>query len=139
MTPSQDGRPGVDQVLAGWLSGELAERVLHVEFSPERPGDAVPWPDWSDPEAQAAWTRQGIVAPWRHQVEAAQALWDGQHTWVGTGTASGKSLAYLLPTLTALRDGTSRRPRRWRPTNSVPSIVWDCPVSGPPRWTATPR
>ena len=47
----------------------------------------------------------GVAAPWRHQVEAAEHAWAGRDVVVATGTASGKSLAYLLPALTAVAAG----------------------------------
>ena len=54
------------------------------------------WPrSWSPPGEPAA-SRE----PWRHQVEAAEAAHRGEHVVVSTGTASGKSLGYLLPALT---------------------------------------
>ena len=40
--------------------------------------------------------------PWTHQVDAATLAYTGRHVVVATGTASGKSLAYQLPVLTAL-------------------------------------
>ena len=46
----------------------------------------------------------GSLAPWRHQVDAAQLARDGRHVVVATGTASGKSLAYQLPALTRLAE-----------------------------------
>jgi DEAD/DEAH box helicase domain-containing protein len=48
----------------------------------------------------------GVSRPWQHQVSAADAAHDGSHVVLATGTASGKSLAYLLPALTAI---TSQR------------------------------
>ena len=42
---------------------------------------------------------------WRHQAAAAEALFGGRHTALATGTASGKSLGYLLPVLTATYGG----------------------------------
>jgi hypothetical protein len=52
-----------------------------------------------------AFGRQGIEAPWEHQVAAAEAAHAGHHVALATGTASGKSLAYLLPVLAATADG----------------------------------
>jgi DEAD/DEAH box helicase domain-containing protein len=49
--------------------------------------------------------RAGVSSLWSHQAEAAQLAWDGRSVVVATGTASGKSLAYLLPALTAARAG----------------------------------
>ena len=46
--------------------------------------------------------RRGVTAPWRHQAEAAELAYAGQHVVVATGTASGKSLAYQLPALATL-------------------------------------
>ncbi|MCD0450609.1 DEAD/DEAH box helicase [Actinocorallia sp. API 0066] len=42
---------------------------------------------------------------WTHQAEAASLAHEGASVIVATGTASGKSLAYLLPALTAAFDG----------------------------------
>ncbi len=50
---------------------------------------------------------EGIGQPWTHQVEAASAAWSGEHVVVATGTASGKSLGYLLPALTAAGAGST--------------------------------
>ncbi|SCL37548.1 DEAD/DEAH box helicase domain-containing protein [Micromonospora pallida] len=79
-----------------------ADPVTHVERVPPRSGVPVPWPAWAPPELRAAFERRGVVAPWRHQAEAANLAYDGQHVVVATGTASGKSLAYQLPALATL-------------------------------------
>ncbi|MDP9418457.1 MAG: DEAD/DEAH box helicase [Actinomycetota bacterium] len=55
----------------------------------------------------AALGRAGVPAPWQHQAEAADLAWSGRSVVLSTGTASGKSLAYLLPALTAVLDGTA--------------------------------
>ena len=46
--------------------------------------------------------RQGITEPWEHQVAAAQSVHDLHHTVLATGTASGKSLAYVMPAAAAI-------------------------------------
>ncbi|MEV0810293.1 DEAD/DEAH box helicase [Micromonospora sp. NPDC050200] len=79
-----------------------ADPVTHVERVPARPGEPVPWPDWAPEELRAALARRGVAAPWRHQAEAAELAYAGQHVVVATGTASGKSLAYQLPALATL-------------------------------------
>ncbi|CAM5528310.1 Helicase OS=Streptomyces fumanus OX=67302 GN=GCM10018772_09590 PE=4 SV=1 [Streptomyces fumanus] len=48
----------------------------------------------------------GIEHPWAHQARAAEHALVGDSVVVATGTASGKSLAYLVPVLSALLDGS---------------------------------
>ncbi|SBT50929.1 DEAD/DEAH box helicase domain-containing protein [Micromonospora auratinigra] len=79
-----------------------ADPVTHVERVPARAGEPAPWPDWTPDHLRAAFARRGVVAPWRHQAEAAELAYAGKHVVVATGTASGKSLAYQLPALSTL-------------------------------------
>ncbi|MEV4479716.1 DEAD/DEAH box helicase [Micromonospora coxensis] len=76
--------------------------VTHVERVPARPGQPADWPRWVPEELRAALAGRGVVAPWRHQAEAAELAYAGEHVVVATGTASGKSLAYQLPALATL-------------------------------------
>ena len=85
--------------LPDWLA--TAEHVAHVHHRTARPGRPVDWPDWVTPEVRAAFARRGIERPWAHQVAAASAAHAGRHVAIATGTASGKSLAFLLPVLAA--------------------------------------
>ena len=66
----------------------------------------------------------GIERPWEHQARAAAHALNGESVIVSTGTASGKSLAYLVPTLSALVEGaagptdeTATAPQRTDATN----------------------
>ena len=68
---------------------------------PARSGVTAPWPQWLAPEVRAAYQRQGIAAPWRHQARAAELAHAGEHVVISTGTASGKSAAFGMPALTA--------------------------------------
>ncbi|WP_291413190.1 DEAD/DEAH box helicase [Actinophytocola sp.] len=76
--------------------------LRHVRELPERPATSVPWPDWVSSSLRSAFAGCGVSAPWAHQVEAATRAHAGRHVVVATGTASGKSLAYQVPVLTAL-------------------------------------
>ena len=87
------------------------ERGTHVEVIPARLARATPWPDWVCPEIIHAYAQLGIDLPWAHQIEAAQLAHDDRHVVIASGTASGKSLAYQLPVLQALTDGTPSRGR----------------------------
>ena len=79
-----------------------SERLTHVERVPGRPGSRAAWPAWTHPAVVHALAGAGVAAPWLHQVEAAELVHGGRSTVVATGTASGKSLCYLLPSLTSV-------------------------------------
>ena len=96
--------------LAG--SGERAQRLTHVEVLPPRVAEFAPWPEWVDPGVRRAFERGGVDHLWRHQVAAAEAAYAGQHVVIATGTASGKSLGYLLPSLTTIADERGARGQR---------------------------
>jgi DEAD/DEAH box helicase domain-containing protein len=82
---------------------------VHLEDVAPRTGRARPWPTWLEPDLREAFARRGIPSPWEHQAAAAEAAHDARHVVVATGTASGKSLAYLMPALQTLLEG-SRAP-----------------------------
>ena len=76
--------------------------LTHIEQRPARAGRAGSFPEWTDPRLVAHLAERGITAPWIHQEQAARLAHGGQHVVLATATASGKSLAYLLPLLTAI-------------------------------------
>jgi DEAD/DEAH box helicase domain-containing protein len=83
-TPSRDGR------------------ITHVEHVPARQGTVVNWPSWVPELLVGRLGAVGIDAPWEHQVTAAELAHEGRSVIIATGTASGKSLGYLMPTLDAV-------------------------------------
>lgn len=85
------------------------ERARHVESLPARTGSYAAWPEWVDPDLRETLRATGVDRPWSHQVAVAEAAWSGRPVVVSTGTASGKSLSYLLPVLTAIRAGARAR------------------------------
>ncbi|MEU6535858.1 DEAD/DEAH box helicase [Streptomyces sp. NPDC047000] len=100
-------RPVPDAVLARLASGpNRASRITHTEHLPPRAGRHAVWPDRIRAEVVAAVQACGIDHPWAHQALAAEHALDGDSVVVATGTASGKSLAYLVPVLSALLDGS---------------------------------
>jgi len=92
-------------------AGGRADRLTHLEQVPERPGRTTSWPEWAAPILVERLRARGLPEPWRHQAEAADHAWAGRSVIISTGTASGKSLAYLLPALTALLQGEPDTPR----------------------------
>src|SRR3954454_17998204 len=97
--------PGAE-LLASVLAGTDEEErpVTHVHHVPVRESSTLPWPEWLSPALRSRLEGRGVLAPWRHQVDAAQLAREGRHVVVATGTASGKSLAYQLPALTRLAE-----------------------------------
>ncbi|WP_158887578.1 DEAD/DEAH box helicase [Amycolatopsis anabasis] len=81
---------------------EHRDPVTHVAEQPAREARFADWPSWAPPELVDALRATGVPRPWAHQVEAASLAHSGRSVVVATGTASGKSLAYQLPVLSAL-------------------------------------
>ncbi len=104
MAPSSGFDPvaALAHLARGYRSGAL----LHTETIPARTARHVDFPDWVEPSVYAALRGSGIESLWSHQEKMAQSLWARQHTLCATGTASGKSLGFLLPVLTSLSRGT---------------------------------
>lgn len=118
----------LDVLLAGGLR---ADRVTHVERLPARPGEQVDWPAWADTDLVAGYRSLGVTRPWRHQVEAADAAWSGRHTVLATSTGSGKSLAFWLPSLTAVRADVAAAaldPGRIETVGRRGSVLYLCPT-----------
>ncbi len=102
--PAQTSPQAVlDRLTAG---PSRASRVTHTEHLPPRAARYAVWPDRIRPEVISAVRAAGIEHPWAHQAQAAEHALDGESVVVATGTASGKSLAYLTPVLSALLDGS---------------------------------
>lgn len=97
-------RAGAAEDLLADLTAPLTRRtcLTHVERRPARAGRRGSFPGWADPRLVQHLGERGITAPWIHQEQAAQRAHDGQDVVLATATASGKSLAYLLPVLTAI-------------------------------------
>lgn len=88
----------IDQLIAALESEDGGLR--HLRRLPPRESVRTEWPEWVPVEVRDALAGTGITRPWPHQAEAATHAFEGRDVVVATGTASGKSLAYLLPLLT---------------------------------------
>lgn len=90
------------ELLEPVISAHPRATVTHIADLPPREGRAVDWPSWVPSHLVTALDDRGIARPWTHQAITADHAWAGRHCVVATGTASGKSLGYLLPVLTGL-------------------------------------
>ncbi len=93
--------------------------LRHVADLPPRQGRPLAWPHWADSDVVQAFIDRGIAAPWSHQLVAADLAHDGRHVVVSTGTASGKSLAYQLPILSAQAADPRARALYLSPTKAL--------------------
>src|SRR4051794_8126835 len=89
-------------------AGRADARLVREAFEGAREPQTAPLPDDLHPALLAALRGAGVSALWSHQAQALRAAWEGP-TIVTTGTASGKSLCFNLPTLDVLcRDAKAR-------------------------------
>lgn len=114
---SDFGRELLSCAVAGVVADEHPLR--HVADLPARPGQPESWPQWAHPDVVRAFVDRGVRTPWSHQRAAADLAHDGRHVVLSTGTASGKSLAYQLPILSAMASEPRTRALYLSPTKAL--------------------
>ncbi|HLW60586.1 MAG TPA: DEAD/DEAH box helicase [bacterium] len=77
-------------------------QIVHEERFPARSARYATLREALAPPLAEALVRLGITRLYTHQAEAVEAVRGGESVIVTTGTASGKSLCYMLPVLEAL-------------------------------------
>ncbi|MFC9874210.1 DEAD/DEAH box helicase [Nocardia salmonicida] len=128
------GRSLLNRVLTEAAAG--GNPLTHVAELPAQRADTTAWPEWVPSELVTALDAQGIELPWEHQTRTADLAATGNHVVVSTGTASGKSLGYQLPVLTALLDDPRATALYLSPTKAlgadqlraVGSLIHDNPL-----------
>ncbi|TDE34635.1 DEAD/DEAH box helicase, partial [Nonomuraea mesophila] len=76
-----------------------------MEHVPARQAGQARWPNWTSEVLVTRLANRGVTGLWPHQYEAADLAFRGRNVIISTGTASGKSLAYLTPAVTTCLDG----------------------------------
>ena len=76
--------------------------LTHAADLPARAARFAEWPEWAHPRLVDVLRERGLERPWEHQAATAEHAHAGRDVVVATGTASGKSLGYQLPALSAL-------------------------------------
>jgi DEAD/DEAH box helicase domain-containing protein len=99
-------------------SGREDERLVHDDLYPSQKALTVDIPDELDWRVAGALHEAGIEGLYQHQREALLAAFDGP-TIVTTGTASGKSLCFQLPTLQVLCSDPTARALYLYPTKAL--------------------
>jgi DEAD/DEAH box helicase domain-containing protein len=99
-------------------SGREDERLVHEDRYPSRSPMPVGVPPELGPTVRGALDEAGLHYLYSHQAAALQAAFDGP-TMITTGTASGKSLCFQLPTLEVLTTDRAARALYLYPTKSL--------------------
>ncbi|GFF08139.1 DEAD/DEAH box helicase, partial [Stenotrophomonas maltophilia] len=94
--PARDGA-----LLSARLQRRYQDRITGSFAIPGREGRYAPIPDSVPPALAAALKARGIELLYSHQAEAWEASQRGEHVAIVTPTASGKSLCYTLPVVSA--------------------------------------
>ncbi|HXM95807.1 MAG TPA: DEAD/DEAH box helicase [Candidatus Dormibacteraeota bacterium] len=110
----------VHQVLDAFASrdrnGEILTAVRHF---PARPAQWVDFPTWVHPDLALAYVAKGIKQLYSHQAVAAEAVHSGKNVVIVTPTASGKTLCYNLPVLSAVLENPDSRALYLFPTKAL--------------------
>ncbi len=102
-----------------WLeAGRADDRLVHETVQRPRAPRLAPIPDELNPQLKAALQRTGITALYAHQSAALHSAFE-RSTIVTTGTASGKSLCFQLPTLEVLAQDRLARALYLYPTKAL--------------------
>jgi DEAD/DEAH box helicase domain-containing protein len=102
-----------------WADVLDGEELAYLGGEVARPARDEPFPDDLDPRVGEALDRAGVASLYVHQGEAWRAAARGENVIVTTGTASGKSLAFNLPVLSALAAEPRNRALYLYPTKAL--------------------
>jgi DEAD/DEAH box helicase domain-containing protein len=110
----------LDSLLSHWRADPLTTPNLPTwQTLPPRPADLRTFPADLPSVLANVLTGHGISALYSHQVEAWEAARSGQNVVLATGTASGKTLGYNLPVLTAWLENPRVRALYLFPTKAL--------------------
>lgn len=86
-------------MIPNWMA--CANEVVGTFHRDRVPAQWADWPSWLPDQVVEKLTQAAIPRPYTHQVAFAELAFAGNHSVITTPTASGKTLAYLLPLLAA--------------------------------------
>ncbi|MBM4370191.1 MAG: DEAD/DEAH box helicase [Deltaproteobacteria bacterium] len=110
----------IEELLSGWKAdrGVAADITSHTVLAP-RGAEHLPWPPWVPQELRRAWAARGVTEPYSHQAEAMEHIRQDRDMVLVTPTASGKTLAYNVPVLAAIREQPETRALYVFPTKAL--------------------
>ena len=95
------------------------EHVTNWTVLPAQDGVYVPFPDTLDARIQSVLRKRGIQRLYSHQAESFAAALEGKDYVVVTPTASGKTMCYNLPVLSAILQNEDARALYLFPTKAL--------------------
>ena len=93
--------------------------VTRWEVIPPWPARTLPFPDWMDERLKPVLAKRGIHALYTHQAHSLEATARGEDVTVVTPTASGKTMCYNLPVLSAILKDPDARALYLFPTKAL--------------------
>jgi len=111
---------GVTQVLDGLAARDRDGQTLTaVRRYPAREAQWAEFPEWISADLREAYRAKGIRQPYTHQAAAAESVHAGKNVVIVTPTASGKTLCYNLPVLSAILENDDARSLYLFPTKAL--------------------
>ncbi len=111
--------PPATDALRSLFDPRRHQQVVAVAHEAARRSRHADLPDDLHPAVRATLERSGVTRLYSHQRETWDLLARGAHAIVATGTASGKSLAFTLPTLQAIAADPGARALYLYPTKAL--------------------
>ncbi len=99
--------------------GKFTDRIIGTREIPPRPEDGVRLPRWCHPDLSAVLERHGMTRLYSHQARMFELALQGKDVVITTGTASGKTLGFLLPVLQVLLGEPGTRAMLLYPTKAL--------------------
>ncbi|MDP8256086.1 MAG: DEAD/DEAH box helicase, partial [Candidatus Alcyoniella australis] len=109
----------VDEVLARLERGSLGANITAEREFEQSAGDFAPYPDWTHPKLREVLQQRGFQRLYEHQALAAELARQRKDVVIVTPTASGKTLCYNLPVLTAILEQPETRALYLFPTKAL--------------------
>ena len=97
------------------------DKIVFERVTPERAASFADFPERMSPDIRRYLRSHGIDALYSHQAEMFDRAMDGENTVVTTSTASGKTLAFLLPILQTILEDSRTRAIFLYPTKALAS------------------
>ncbi|MEM9190818.1 MAG: DEAD/DEAH box helicase [Myxococcota bacterium] len=110
---------GLDAAVERWKQQGLYEDIVLDHRRPQRAGAYGAIPDTVGGAVRGALAKRGIERLYSHQADAIDQAQNGRHLVVSTPTASGKSLCFHVPVLTALEEDAEARAIYLFPTKAL--------------------